>query len=142
MLFELINSSDAYTFRAESIEIAGLSACMLSSGFGARQIDNGDEEGEATPILFGWDEWLKERGIDEAWIDAHRSEIADCYDSFLIGDAALREDIEAMLAELPEEKREAWRASRQDRHRSSMNAIGERAYELAQTLREAASASA
>ena len=41
-----------------------------------------------------------------------------------------------MLAELPPDKREAWKAKRQDRHRTSMNQIGERASSLAKGLRE------
>jgi hypothetical protein len=131
-LYELINPSDPYTFEAPSIEVAAASAWLLSSGFGAKAID-GDE---ATPVLFGCEDWMKARGMDSAgWFTAHESEIAAALDSFLIGKAADRADVEDMLAELPEEKREAWRARRQDRHRTSLNQIGERAYQLAEKLR-------
>ena len=132
-LYELINPSDPYTFYAPSIEIAGVAVVMLSSGFGATPARG---EGESTPVLFGWKEWLEEKGIDNAWCIAHLSEIADALDSFLIGNAAHRADVESMLDELPPEKRDAWRAKRQDRHRSSMNQIGEAAYAAAKRLRQ------
>lgn len=138
MLYELINPSDRYTFEAPSIEVAGAVAVLLSEGFGAKPV-HGD--GETTPILFGWNAWLKDRGIDEAWIKSHCGELADAYDSFLIGGANERADVESMLAMLPPEKREQWRAERQDRHRSSLNQIGERAYQLAKRFRAKANPS-
>ena len=131
-IYELINPSDPYTFEAGSIEVAGAAVMYLSSGFGAKEVGDGD----STPVLFGWDEWLKERKIDSDWIVAHRTEIANALDSFLIGDSCDRQDVEDMLAELPPDKRESWRARRQDRHRTSMNKIGETAYDLARRLRE------
>lgn len=134
-IYELINPSDPYTFEAESIEVAGAAVVYLSTSFGAREVGCEDDEGESTPTLFGWEEWLKDRGIDSDWIAAHRTEIADALDSFLIGDPATRQDVEDMLAELPPDKREAWKAKRQDRHRTSMSKIGEAATDLAQRLR-------
>lgn len=132
ILYELINMSDPYTFYAPSIEVAGVCAVRLSPGFGAAPADG---EGESTPLMFGWEEWLEAKGVDAAWVEAHRAEIAAAYESFLIGDAAKRADVESMLAMLPEEKRAEWRLQRQDRHRTSLNKIGERAYELAAALR-------
>lgn len=131
-LYELINPSDPYTFRANSVEIAGAATVLLSTQFGAKPVDG---EGEGTPVLFGWEEWLKAHGIDRDWIDAHALEIADALDSFLIGNPHTRADVESMLAELPPEKREAWRLKRQGRHRTSMSQIGEAAYEMAARLR-------
>lgn len=130
-LYELCNPSDPYTFYAPSVEIAAAVVLQISSHFGARQVD-GDEQ---TPVLFGWEEWLTARGIDAAFIDAHLVEIADGLESFLIGGASRRADVESMLAMLPEEKREQWRAERQNRHRSSLNQIGEFAYERAKRIR-------
>lgn len=132
ILYELINMSDPYTFYAPSVEVAGFCACQLSPAFGATPVNG---EGEKTPVLFGWDDWLEEHGVDADWVAAHQAEIADAYDSFLIGDAHKRADVESMLEMLPEQKREEWRAKRQDRHRSSLNEIGDRAYELAQAFR-------
>lgn len=135
-LYELVNPSDGYTFYAPSIEIAAACAVLLSTGFGATPSSG---EGESTPVLFGWQEWLDERGIDSEWIDSHRDEIADAYESFLIGGSSERADVESMLAMLPEEKREEWRNQRQDRRRSSMNQIGEAAYAKAKQLRSKSS---
>lgn len=143
-VYELINPSDPYTFEAPNIEVAGVCAVFLSTGFGAINGVDGDDERERTPVLFGWEEWLKDRGIMdasgsmEAWLAQHVDEVADAYDSFLIGGMDRREDVLSMLAELPEEKREAWRAKRQDRNRSSLNQIGERAYQLAKQIRKRA----
>ena len=134
-LYELINPSDPYTFRAPSIEVAGAAVLQLSSNFGARCVEP-NQERRSTPVIFGWDEWLDEHGIDRTWIEAHITEIADALDSFLIGGANDRADVESMLAMLPEEKRQEWRDQRQDRHRSSLNQIGEHAYALARQLRE------
>lgn len=131
-LYELINPSDRYTFRAPNIEIAAVVVLQLSSSFGASEVGGN----ESTPVLFGWEDWLKEHGIDEHFCDDKLPEIADALDSFLIGDPNERSDVESMLAELPEEKREAWRAKRQDRHRSSMNQIGEAAYRYANVIRQ------
>lgn len=132
-LYELINPSDPYTFYAPSIEIAGAAVVLLSSNFGAKQVH--DENAESTPVLFGWDDWLKDRGIDDQWVKANRLEIADALDSFLIGGSDKRADVESMLEMLPEDKREQWKNERQDRHRSSMCQIGEGAYKMAKNLR-------
>jgi len=131
-LYELVNPSDAYTFYAPSIEVAAACAVMLSPGFGATPVSG---DGESTPILFGWQEWLDDRGINSEWVNEHRNEIAEAYDSFLIGDAAKRADVESMLEMLPEDKRREWRDQRQDRCRSSLSRIGEAAYAKAKQLR-------
>lgn len=136
-LYELINPSDCYTFRAPNIKIAGCCVAFLSTGFGAKCLD--EDNDESTPVLFGWNEWLVEQGIDDAFVTAHSLEIADAWDSFLIGSASHRRDIEELLEKLPPEEREKARNERQDRNRSSLNRIGERAYMLAKHYREAAS---
>ncbi len=133
-VYELINPSDPYTFVAPSIEVAGACAVMLSSKYGARDVAT-DEQ---TPVWFGWPEWLADRGIDNAWTKANAAAIADAFDSFLIGKAAERADVESMLQLIPEDKREQWRNERQNRHRSSVSQIGERAYQLAKHWREVA----
>lgn len=132
-LYELINRSDPYTFEAPNIEVAGVAVGLLSTGFGAKDLTQGSDE--SSPILFGWDEWLKDHSIDKAWFASHREELADALESFLIGDQAARADAEDVLRLLPEGEREAWRSRRQDRRRSSMNDIGGAAYRMAKRLR-------
>ncbi|WP_172565547.1 hypothetical protein [Vibrio navarrensis] len=133
-LWVLDNPSDPYTFYAPNVEIAGIVACSLSSGFGAHQADKPHER---TPILFGWEEWFEEKGIIDlqAYLKEHAGTIADAFDSFLIGDVNKRKDVEHMLELLPEDKKQEWRDSRQDRMRSSINQIGESAYLYAQRFR-------
>lgn len=132
-VYELINPSDPYTFEAPNLDVAGATAVLLSPGFGAKRVD--DDVDEFTPVFFGWQEWLDEHGIDKEWVAKHKGEVADALDSFLIGDVNRRQDVVDMLAVLPPEQREDWRARRQKRHRTSLNRIGEAAYKLAAQLR-------
>ncbi len=132
-LYELINPSDKYTFLAPNIEIAGVSVVLISSSYGAECID--DDCDERTPILFGWDDWLGEKGIDQNWVESHKTEIADCLESFLIGGKAEREDVDSMLSMLTDDKRQEWIDGRQERRRSSVSKIGEYAYAKAKQLR-------
>jgi hypothetical protein len=136
--YELINPSDPYTFKAPNIEVAGVVAVLLSTAFGAKAIDPPTEDGETTPIIFGWNEWLQDRGINDDWVDSHAADIAEAYDSFLIGSLNQRHDVEKILALLSAEKREEWKADRQDRHRTSMNRIGEAAMSFAKKFRKIA----
>jgi len=137
-LYELINPSDCYTFRAPNLKIAACCAVLLSSSFGACCVDPGCEK-ERTPVLLGWSEWLAEQGIDNDFVAEHSLEIADAWDSFLIGNAAQRRDIEEILALIPDEDaRKKARDDRQDRNRSSMCKIGEAAYQNAEAYRKAA----
>ena len=89
-------------------------------------------------MIFGWAEWLEDHGIDQTFIDNNLSEIADAFDSFLIGNINSRRDAEEMLSLLPAEKQEEWKANRQNRHRTSMNKIGEAAMKYTKAYREAA----
>jgi len=132
-LWILMNPSDPYTFRAPTLEVAGAAVAMLSTSFGARPADG---QGEETPVLFGWEEWLAARGIDRAWMVAHREDLAAALDSFLIGAPEEREEVERQLALLPEDQRAAWRDERHERLRSSVDDIGEEAYETARRLRQ------
>jgi hypothetical protein len=84
-VYELINPSDPYTFEAPDLTTAGVVAGMLSPHFGAFDIDNPSDQ---TPVMFGWDEWLADRGVDDDWIAARYGVLAAAFDSFLIGDAS------------------------------------------------------
>lgn len=129
--YELINPSDAYTFIAPNIEVAGVAVAMLSTAYGARDVATD----ESTPILFGWDEWLTLHGIDDAWMIEHTAEIAAALESVLIGDAAARADVETTLSHLPHDQRQAWLDERHDRRRTSLSDIGSRAHWTAQRLK-------
>lgn len=130
-LFKLINPSDDYTLRADSIEIAGAAVAYLSQSYGVENLDTG----ETSPVMFGWNKWFRERGISADWFRVHLTELADCLDSFLIGNAVDRELIEEVLERLPESERKDFIMKRQERRRTSMSQIGEAAYNLASHLR-------
>ncbi len=138
--YELINPSDPYTFKAPNLEVAGAAVVLLSTSYGAEQVDPKPEPGSdcSTPVLFGWQKWLDARGINDTWVVEHAKEIADALDSFLIGKPSERKDVESMLAMLTKKQQEKWRAERQDRHRTSMSQIGETAYQTAANLRNLA----
>jgi hypothetical protein len=149
MLYELINPSDPYTFRAESREIAVLAAVLLSSGFGVRELDG--EDWMAGPFLFmqadDFLRWFAEEfhadisapAEFDAYVAARRLAIADAFDSFVIGCHNDRLDYEEALQAIDDPaKREAFRRARQDRRRTSRSRIGETAWRLAEQLRAAA----
>jgi hypothetical protein len=126
-VWEIANPSDKYTIKGPFMACA-IAVAML--GNGAYGIDG-------TPVLFGWDAWLKEKGIEDlsAYIDVHKTELAAALDSVLIGSKSDRAEVESALALMPAEKQAAWLAERHDRRRSSMNNIGGRARKLAAMLR-------
>lgn len=126
-VFEIANPSDAYTIKG-AFMAAAIAVAIL--GRGAYGIPG-------TPVLFGWDDWLKEKGIDDlgAYITAHKTEIVAALDSVLIGDARAREEVEATLRRIPPEQHEAWLADRHGLRRSSMNDIGATAAKLSARLR-------
>lgn len=126
-VFEIANPSDKYTIKGPFM------ACAIA----VAMLGNGSYGIEGTPILFGWDEWLKGKGIEDlgAHIDKHNTEIAAALDSVLMGDERDREEVDATLRRIPPDQHEAWLAERHDRRRSSMNDIGRRARELASRVR-------
>lgn len=126
-VFEIANPSDAYTIKAPFMAAAIAVAILGNGAYGI----------PGTPVIFGWDDWLNEKGITDlgAHIEAHKSEIIAALDSVLIGDERAREEVEATLARIPKEQHAAWLAERHDRRRSSMNNIGAKAAKLAARLR-------
>lgn len=131
-LWELINPSDPYTFRAPDVRVAGVVACMLSPSYGAKLV-NGDER---SPMMIGWDQWCVKHVIDEVWIESHTHEIVEAFDSFLIGAVEDRAAADAFIAEFqtPIDARN-WKLERQDLLRTSLSAIGEAAYSYADKMR-------
>lgn len=131
ILYTLINPSDPYTFYAPSVEVAGVAVALISTHYGAKPVNG---EGESTPVLSGWDAWMQNKGIDEAWILRHTEDIAAALDSFFIGHANDRLEAEATFNALPDDQKHTWR---QAQRQTSLNGIGERAYDLAAQLRSA-----
>lgn len=136
-LYEVINPSDAMTMHAASIEIAAAACAMLGGGkIGAREVSN-NEEAERTPVLFGWDEWLRDRSMLPLgpWILAHEAEIVAALRSVMLGSPADRADLDHMLAALPDDAaRAAFIVARNDRRRSSMSDWEKAAHTMAASL--------
>ena len=137
MICEIINPSDAYTLRTDDFKTAAVAIAVLGRGqMGLKNIDGE----ESSPVLFGWDDWLKEQGIEDLgkYIDEHTKEMADILATVLIGGKADREEVESALALMPdEEARKKWLDDRHDKRRSSMNNIGAAAWAWARKLRSA-----
>ena len=134
MLCEIVNPSDPYTLETDNFVAAAVGIMLVGNG----QLGlSCDDTGECTPVLFGWEEWCAEHGVDQAWVDSHRGEIADALDSVMIGSVAERAaQAEAMRFIDDPEKREAYRSTIQDRQRSSLNDIGNACWNMAKLLRK------
>ena len=140
-LYEIINMSDKYTIEVKSLDVAFVACLLLGDGQYAFQPIG---EGVEVPLfLFGGaEEWCKKQFNEEIGdtisrvTNAKAEELAECFDSVLIGAAedrqAYRDGLE--LIDDPN-KREMWRNRWHDERRSSLNDIGGRAYEMAKRLR-------
>jgi len=140
--FEIINPSDPYTIQAVDMEIAAVVCVTLGSGQLAFDEIGGDRE---VPIFLfgGHDEWFQKNfgGTYEEVSDRVFSEriadLADCFESCLIGDASGRASFEKGLALIEDEtKRKEWRDHWHDQRRSSVNDIGAYAWKVANFLRQ------
>lgn len=137
--YEVVNPSDPYTFEAPDLEIAAAAIFLVGGGHYAA--DPFDEDQDRVPIflLGGAEQWVQEKfGSDiETWfgrVKAERlPEVCTALESFLYGGRLAGEDWQGRT---PEE-----RAAYNERHRTSMNNIGKRAFSIAASLhaeREAA----
>lgn len=139
MIYELINPSDPYTFECKSREVAALTVMALSPMYGAKT-DN--EEDEIPIFVFGardgFEKWYEENfgrtvedGVNELF-----AEMADCLDSFVLGNMSDRKRfLAAVEAITDEEKLKEFKKKWQD-SRSSMNDIGGEAYALAEKMKK------
>jgi hypothetical protein len=140
MIYEIVNPSDAYTLETGNYVAACIATLALGNGkYGLTAI--GGTEDEGMPIFFfsDPDKWLTEKfGKDFNGLlsEIPPNELADVFDSVIIGDANTRKDYLEALALIDDETKKAmWRESWHDRRRSSMNDIGGRARRLAEGLR-------
>jgi len=131
--YDVINPSDPYTFEAPDLEIAAAAIFLVGGGhYAAEPFEKGQDR---VPIfLFGGsDEWAKEKfGADlETWFNRLKAtrlpEICAALESFLYGGRLAREDWQGRSIEE--------RAAYNERHRTSMNNIGKRAFSIAASLR-------
>lgn len=167
MNYELINPSDAVTFIAPSLPAAFLAVMLVGGGhYGTNVLDDQGHrldtpEGaerhpdEVPMFLFGGAQaWGHERwpehvppGSTDNWgtalIEAHRAELVATLRSFCTGSWRDRQLFDAALAAIDDPaKRVAFIADWDDKKRSSLNGITNRAHAIADRLetRETASA--
>lgn len=140
MYYEIINPSDKCFFFAESYRIAGLVTVLLGSGQYSAQPEEETEAAQAVPFFMfgGFDEWWEEHGDGqptEGAIDRHRDEVITVLRSVCYGDLRERALFEEAVAAIDDEdKKAAFVASWNDRHRSSLNDIMGRAHAAADSL--------
>lgn len=135
MIYKLVNPSDPYTFKADSYEIAALTALCMGTQYGATP-KNGAEN---VPVFLFTDaeEWYKENfnhSIEDG-LKANRESVADALSSMLYGGFEERETYEMALASITDaEKEKVFKEKWHDRH-SSMNDIGSYAHKMAAVLK-------
>ena len=125
-LYDLVNPSDAITFRATPVE-----AAVLAVIFSASMLFVKDAETGATPEI-------EDPGAARDAIWANRAALdsyADAFDSFLVGSRTERALIEEILAPLSGHDRAKRRAAWHDERRTSMNDICANTWAIAERLR-------
>jgi len=140
LLFKIVNPSDPYTIEADSLDVAAVTTVLLGQGkYPLTSLDGGQD----VPLfMFGADEWCKKvfsedlMELSNRVMDTKLAEVADCLDSVLYGDAQDRIEFLESTEGMTREDFEEARAIRQEKNRSSMNDIGERAYRMAKNLRK------
>jgi len=142
-LYEIINPSDPYTFRAVTDHVAVYVILVLGGGkYGGCKVD--DDAWQCPMLLFCSDAAaakLVEEALGEpldGFKAAHRADIVAALRSVRIGDPGDREALDDVVADLPEAARETFLAKRHDKRRSSLNDIGARALAYAKALEEGA----
>lgn len=141
--YSLINPSDEYTFYAPNHELASIAAWLLSGAFGAEPLEAAPDDPPCYGVaLFG--------GIPKAFTDkvgdageyvaAHRAEIADVLDTFIVGTQSRndREALDELRKRMTDAEWKTFYGKRDDEQRSSLNRIGTAAHELAAKLRKTA----
>lgn len=140
MLFKIINPSDPYTLKSERFDIAAIACLILGQGqYALEGIDTNLE----TP-MFKWAEWMESQFNlnikDDKWLynflnkGDNRADLIKCFRSVLINDREVYETALGLIEK--EEDKIRWAEYWHDKHRSSMNNIGARAFNIAKKLEE------
>jgi len=143
-IYEIINPSDPYTFKADDERIAKAVAIILGEGaYGLKNTGTGDDLSDSTLLLF-----RDEKGIHKAledtfgdgglenFIKANKVAMADAFNSVLCMNNGDRSRYEDAVASLEPDKRQEYRDKVHDKRRSSMNDIGGLAWNIAKNLRK------
>ncbi len=154
MLYELINMSDPYTFKADDLECAALATILLGRGqYGAKPLDGQNYDGmpdHGVPIMIvgSGPEWFQNKfgkSIPDAMNACledqdRRMALVETLRSVVIGRGAEeRAAFDEQYSAMAHEKREEWRQKRHDEKLTSLNDIGGRALITAKFIEETGS---
>lgn len=137
MQYELINPSDAYTFEANSREVAALTVFNISTAYAAHAETGKDDDGVPMFIFGGAVDWYKEtfgRSPDEG-ITALITDVANALESFMLGHFEDRRRYKAALNAITDSKNRAMFMAEWQDGRSSLNDIGTYAHRLATQIK-------
>jgi hypothetical protein len=124
-LYEVVNPSDAITFRATLVEAACI-ADRLSPGW---MFVKDAETGEAPNVD------NLEAEYDAIWKDAAKlASYAEAYRSFMVGSLTERELVDAAVALMDEVQARSYRARWHDKRRTSMNDLCRQCWETAEKI--------
>lgn len=138
MIYEIINPSDPYTLEAKSLKIASVANLLLGEGsYGLESEDVEKCKGSPIFLFGGAEEWFQkefDQTIKEI-IDNNLLEIAKCLDSVLPMNISERKELQE---ENNHQKIDVHlkREEILDKRRTSLNNIGQRAWNLAEKIRK------
>ncbi len=138
-IVELINPSDPVTFEMQDVKVAGVAVLLLGRGaYGLKTADGND----VVPLMLfdGGERWLKKQRIADLdkYLRNRGKNVAAFLDTCAYGSIADREGFDAAIKRMTKEKAAEHRAWWNDKHRGSLNDIGNAAAGLAVRLREIA----
>lgn len=132
--YELINPSDAITFKAENDQIAYATCLMVGQGlYGAERIEDGHKVNVPAFLVQTKNapEHMKNYlGMDpEEFMKIHKNEIVASCASFMYGTLEIREAIDSSMNALtdPQAKKE-FLIAHEEAHRTSLNKIVAKAW--------------
>ena len=137
--YEVVNPSDQVTFIAPDVISAAIALSLVGNGqYSATALDPNDRALDIPFFMFGGlQSWLEENGEELNGItNRHLDNTATALESFCTGTLMDRELYELSLASITdEEKRAKFIMKWDDKKRSSMNDITNRANQIAAKLR-------
>lgn len=135
MIYELINPSDAITFEAPDLKIAGLVTILLGEGAYAANPEDDTQEGVPLMIFDGPEEWWNAHFSEEPWQDSAKTfaaQLVPALRSVCCASFSQRRLFDIALESIDDpEKRQGFIDKWNDMNCTSMNNIVGRAQEFA-----------
>ena len=140
MLYEIINLSDPYTFRADSVAVARFVVIALGTG----QYDGEDEDGKSIDaMMLTFTEEQEEQaktklreffGDPKVFVNEHRTEIIEALESVMSFERGERGAYDEAIKLIPADKIARYRKKVHRKNLTSLNDIGDRAWKYAKKL--------